>query len=96
MLEYRSYNHLDVSGQLDGKFMVYNNDDSLSVADMALGYQQLQRVEQAWRRLKSGLHLRPVHHWTVQRIHAHISLTVLALLLKRVTEHSCTDTWRNI
>ena len=63
---------------------------------MALGYQQLQRVEQAWRRLKSGLRRRPVYHWTPQRIRAHISLTVLALLLERVAEQSCTDTWRNI
>ena len=76
--------------------MVYSNDDSLSAADMALGYKQLQRVEQAWRRLKSGLRLRPVYHWTPQRIRAHISLTVLALLLERVAEQSCTDTWRNI
>ena len=82
--------------RLDGKFVVYSNDDSLSAADMALGYKQLQRVEQAWRRLKSGLRLRPVYHWTPQRIRAHISLTVLALLLERVAEQSCTDTWRNI
>ena len=82
--------------RLDGKFVVYSNDDSLSATDIALGYKQLQRVEQAWRRLKSGLRLRPVYHWTPQRIRAHISLTVLALLLERVAEQSCTDTWRNI
>ena len=81
--------------RLDGKFVVYSNDDSPSAADMALGYQQLQRVEQAWRRLTSGLRLRPVYHWTPQRMRAHISLTVLALLLERVAEQSCTDTWRN-
>ena len=50
----------------------------------------------AWRRLKSGLRLRPVYHWAVHRIHAHIALTVLALLLERVAEHACGDTWRNI
>ena len=82
--------------RLDGKFVVYSNDDSLSAADIALGYKQLQRVEQAWRRLKSGLRRHPVYHWTPQRIRAHISLTVLALLLERVAEQSCTDTWRNI
>ena len=60
------------------------------------GYKQLQRVEQAWRQLKSGLRLRPVYHWAVHRIHAHIALTVIALLLERMAEHACADTWRNI
>jgi Transposase DDE domain len=82
--------------QLDGKFVVYSNDDSLSPADLALGYKQLQRVEEAWRSLKSGLRVRPVYHWAVHRIHAHVSLSVLALLLERVIEQACGDTWRNI
>ncbi len=82
--------------RLDGKFVVHSNDDTLSAEDMALGYKQLQRVEEAWRRLKSGLRLRPVYHWAPHRIHAHVALTVLALLLERVAEHACDDTWRNI
>jgi len=82
--------------RLDGKFVVHSNDDTLSAADLALGYKQLQRVEQAWRRLKSGLRLRPVYHWAPHRIHAHVALTVLALLLERVAEQVCGDTWRNI
>ena len=64
--------------------------------DLALGYKQLQCVEQGWRTIKSGLRLRPVYHWAVHRIHAHVALSVLALLLERVAEHACADTWRNI
>ena len=82
--------------RLDGKFVVHGNDDSLSAEDLALGYKQLQRVEEAWRRLKSGLKLRPVYHFAPQRIRAHVALSVLALLLERVTERACGDTWRNI
>jgi hypothetical protein len=82
--------------QLDGKFVVHSHDDSLSPADLALGYKQLQRVEEAWRTLKSGLRVRPVYHWAVHRIHAHVALSVLALLLERVIERACGDTWRNI
>jgi hypothetical protein len=82
--------------QLDGKFVVHSNDDSLTPADLALGYKQLQRVEEAWRTLKSGLRVRPVYHWAVHRIHAHVALSVLALLLERVIEQACGDTWRNI
>jgi hypothetical protein len=82
--------------RFDGKFVVHSNDDSLSAEDMALGYKQLQRVEEAWRTLKSGLRLRPVFHWAPHRIHAHVALTVLSLLLERTAEHACQDTWRNI
>jgi hypothetical protein len=82
--------------RLDGKFVVQSNDDSLTPADLALGYKQLQRVEEAWRTLKSGLRLRPVFHWAPHRIHAHVALSVLALLLERVIEQACGDTWRNI
>ena len=82
--------------RMDGKFVVHSNDDTLSAGDMALGYKQLQRAEQAWRQLKSGLRLRPVHHHAVHRIHAHIALTVIGLLLERMAEHVCGDTWHNI
>ena len=82
--------------RLDGKFVVHTNDDTLSADDMALGYRQLQRVEQAWRRMKSGLGLRPIYHRAERRIRAHVALTVLALLLERMAEHVVGDTWRNI
>ena len=82
--------------RLDGKFVVHSNDDTLQAEDMALGYKQLQRVEQAWRRLKSGLKLRPVYHRAERRIRAHIALSVIALLLERMAEYACGDTWRNI
>jgi len=87
---------LQLAERFDGKFVVHGNDDTLTAEDMALGYKQLQRVEQAWRDMKSGLNLRPVFHWAVHRIHAHVAITVLALLLERTAEHACADTWRNI
>ena len=84
------------AARLDGKFVVHTNDDTLSADDMALGYRQLQRVEQAWRQMKSGLGLRPIHHRAERRIRAHVALTVLALLLERIAEQMVGDTWRNI
>ena len=82
--------------RLDGKFVVRTNDDTLSAEDMALGYRQLQRVEQAWRQMKSGLGLRPIYHRAERRIRVHVALTVLALLLERIAEQMVGDTWRNI
>jgi len=82
--------------RFDGKFVVHSNDDTLNAEDMALGYKQLQRVEESWRTMKSGLRMRPVFHWAPHRIHAHIAISVLSLLLERTVEHACQDTWRNI
>lgn len=80
----------------DGKWVVHTNDDTLSAEDMALGYKQLMRVEEAWRQLKTGLAVRPVYHWAEHRIQAHVAISVLALLLERMAEVACEDTWRNI
>jgi transposase len=80
----------------DGKFVVHGNNDTLTGEDVALGYKQLLRVEVAWRQLKSGLRLHSVFHFAPHRIHAHVFLRVLALLLERVAEFGCGDTWRNI
>lgn len=84
------------SARYDGKFVVTSNDETLTPADLALGYKQLLRVEDAWRTMKSGLDMRPVFHHAERRIRAHISLTVWSLLLQRVAEIRCDDTWRNI
>jgi Transposase DDE domain len=82
--------------RLDGKWVVTSNDDTLSAEDMALGYKQLLRVEECWRTMKSGLEMRPVYHHSPARIRAHVRLCVLALLIERIAETRCKDTWRNI
>jgi len=82
--------------RLDGKFVVYSNDDTLTASDLALGYRQFIRVEQGWRDLKGGPKIGPVYHRHPFRIKAHVTLCVMALLLQRVAENSCGDTWRNI
>jgi hypothetical protein len=82
--------------RVDGKFVVHSNDDTLTPEDLALGYKQLAQVERAWRLLKNGLRIRPLFHWAPHRICAHVSLTMVALLLERLAENACGDTWRNI
>ena len=82
--------------RLDGKFVVHSNDDTLTPEDLGLGYKQLAQVERAWRLLKSGLRIRPLFHWAPHRICAHVSLTMVGLLLERLAENACGDSWRNI
>lgn len=76
--------------------MITSNDDTLTAEDLALGYKQLLRVEDCWRQLKSGLHMRPVRHFRPWRIQAHVTISVLALLLERIAEIRAGDTWRNL
>ncbi len=82
--------------RIDGKFVVHTNDDTLTPEDVALGYKQLMQVERAWRLLKSGMRIRPIFHWMPHRIAAHVSLTMIALLLERVAENACGASWRAI
>lgn len=82
--------------RLDGKYLIRTSDDTLSPEDVAQGYKQLAEVEDAFRSLKHTLDIRPVYHRKEERIRAHVLLCWLALLLVRVTENRCSDTWRNL
>src|SRR5207342_3199266 len=84
------------AARYDGKWVVTSNDDTLTAEDLALGYKQLLRVEACLRTLKSGLRMRPVFHRLAARIQAHVSISVLALLLERIIEIRAGDTWRNV
>ena len=79
--------------KLDGKYLLRSSDPSLSPEDIALCYKQLAEVERGWRDLKHVLDLRPVYHRKEERIRAHVILCWLALLLVRVAETKCADTW---
>ncbi len=87
---------IENAARYDGKWVITSNDDTLTAEDLALGYKQLLRVEQCWRQLKSGLRMRPVFHYRPWRIQAHVTISVLALLLERIAEIRASDTWRNV
>lgn len=81
---------------LDGKYLLICSDDTLSAEEIAKGYKGLYEVEDAFRCLKNELELRPMFHRKEERIRAHILLCWLALVLVRVSEHRCGETWRTI
>ena len=87
---------IEQASRYDGKWVITSNDDTLTSEDLALGYKQLLRVEQCWRQLKSGVRMRPVFHYRPWRIQAHVTISVLALLLERIVEIRTGDTWRNV
>jgi hypothetical protein len=83
--------------QLDGKFVLTTNDDTLSAADLALGYKGMWIIEACFRKLKTtGLAIRPMFHWTPRRIVAHVKLCVLALMIQRAAEIATETPWSQL
>ncbi len=82
--------------RLDGKYLLATSDPDLSAEDAALGYKNLLEAERGFRDMKTELLLRPVFHRLKHRIRAHVLLCWLALLLTRVAERACGQSWRRI
>jgi Transposase DDE domain len=83
--------------QLDGKFVLTTNDDSLSAADIALGYKGMWIIEACFRKMKTtGLGIRPMFHWTPRRIVAHVKLCTLALMIQRAAEIAAEAPWSQL
>jgi hypothetical protein len=85
------------AGQLDGKFVLTTNEDTLSAADIALGYKGMWIIEACFRKLKTtGLGIRPMFHWTPRRIGAHVKLCTLALMIQRSAEIAAQAPWSQL
>ena len=82
--------------RLDGKYLLSSSDPDLSAEEIALGYKNLREAERSFRDLKTTLELRPVFHRLEHRIHAHVIVCWLALLLIRIAERATGQSWRRI
>ena len=58
-----------------------------STVQVVTAYQQLQQIERRFRVLKDFLHLRPVRHFTEQRVRGHIAICVYASILEALIAH---------
>jgi hypothetical protein len=58
-----------------------------STVHVVTAYQQLQQIEARFRVLKDFLHLRPVRHFTEQRVRGHIAICVYASILEALIAH---------
>ncbi len=66
---------------LDGIYIVRTNvaREQLDAEQAVAAYKSLSQVERAFRSLKTvDLKVRPIHHWSADRVRAHIFLCVLA------------------
>ena len=85
------------TAQTDGKWVIQTNDDILTAEDAACAYKGLTVIERCFRTLKSTqLKLDPVYHRLSRRIEAHVKICVMALLIERVAELACEQSWSQI
>jgi transposase len=59
--------------------------EEASVGDIVRHYRALQRVERRFRVMKDFLGLRPIDHFTEERMRGHLALCVLAAVIEAVT-----------
>lgn len=78
---------------LDGKFFLKTNLAAAThpAAEVVQTYKQLQTVERAFRELKGFLKIRPMYHYTDDRVKAHVFICVLAYALEKILELQCRE-----
>jgi transposase len=73
--------HIEEEARLDGIYVIRTSvpAEHLDAAETVQAYKDLSRVERAFRSLKTvDLDIRPIRHWTAQRVRAHVFLCMLA------------------
>ena len=67
--------------RLDGIYVIRTSmpAEHLDAAETVQAYKDLSRIERAFRSLKTvDLEIRPIRHWTAERVRAHVFLCMLA------------------
>lgn len=70
----------------EGHWLLETEEHGLSAVEAVRSYQDLWRVEAAFRSLKDVLELRPVWHRVEERVRAHVLVAALALACDRVLQ----------
>ena len=70
----------------DGYYGIETSEKNLTAKDVLKAYQDLWKIEESFRIMKSTLSVRPIFHWTEPRIKGHFVICFLAFLLERTLE----------
>jgi len=77
----RNHETITQESSLDGIYVIRTSvpEDAMTAADTVRAYKGLSRAERAFRSLKSvDLKVRPIFHWTSNRVKSHVLLCMLA------------------
>lgn len=75
----------------DGYFGFYTNNKTLSSLEIFENYKLLWQIEESFRCLKSTLDIRPMFHWTDDRIEGHIGMCFISFYILRVIQKKLSD-----
>jgi transposase len=67
----------------DGLHGVITNISDMPVAEVFAHYKGLWQIEESFRPTRHDLQVRPIYHWTPQRIQAHVAICFMALVCIR-------------
>ena len=85
-LEYGESANCEQERRREGHWLLETEEPELGAVEAVRAYQDLWRVEAAFRTMKDVLELRPVWHRTEERVRAHVLVASLALAIDRVLE----------
>ncbi len=71
----------------DGICGLFTNSKNLSKENAIKHYRGLWQVEESFRITKHDLKVRPIYHWTPQRIKAHIAISFMSFCCVRLLEY---------
>ncbi len=80
----RNLANIDAEATLDGIYIIRTSvpEATMDAATVVGTYKSLANVERDFRSIKSiDLDLRPIHHWTADRVRAHVFICMLAAYL---------------
>jgi len=72
--------------RFDGYYGIQTDKKEMQPKEIISAYQNLWRIEESFKIMKSTLEVRPVFHWTEPRIKGHFVVCFLAFLLERTLE----------
>lgn len=72
--------------KFDGYYAIQTSEQNLDVETILDAYHTLWKIEESFRIMKTTLEVRPIFHWTSNRIKGHFVICFLAFLLERTLE----------
>jgi transposase len=74
------------SRRLDGMTCFITNEETIPQTEIIQRYREKNKIEEAFREMKSLLALRPIHLTRPERVKAHVTVCILAYLLVNTME----------
>jgi len=78
---------LNEAAKWDGLHGVITNSETLESKEILAQYRGLWQVEESFRITKHDLKVRPIFHWTPERVQAHIAICFMAFTCVRNLEY---------